>query len=153
IPANATQVTLSLSLFIHSFASSWTNTGGNPSLDYRPNTTANQQVRVDIMNPNGQLLGTTSATGVLRNEFLSAPGDPVSRTITINDNNLTAFKGQTIRLRIAAVNNRGKLIVGVDNVKLTALFDDTANPTLTGLKLRNPGVLGTDDLLHTTDPT
>src|SRR5262249_14435155 len=51
--------------------------------------------------------------------------------------------------------NQGKLLVGVDNVQLSATFDDVQAPVLSSVRLRNPGFLGSPDGLtpHTTDPT
>src|SRR5207247_2539588 len=64
------------------------------------------------------------------------------------------YKGKTIRFRVATTNNRGKLIVGVDNVKLTALYSDTTPPVLSGLKIRNPSALASPTLVDpTTDTT
>jgi hypothetical protein len=65
--------------------------------------------------------------GVLRNIFITAPGDPlvttapgdpqmtpVYRTIVAD---LSAFAGQRIRLRFAEVNNQLFLQMGVDKVR------------------------------------
>ncbi len=68
---------------------------------------------------------------------------------------LTSFRGQTVRIRIAAVNNMGPLLVGVDNVSLQSKFIDVVPPTFPGQPtLRNPGfVVNAAGLTSTTDPT
>jgi hypothetical protein len=60
-----------------------------------------------------------------------------------------------IRVRIGATNNRGRLLVGVDNVAFNATFPDTTGPTLTNLGVRNPAFFGAPGLNtpHTSDPT
>src|SRR5262249_13910808 len=63
-------------------------------------------------------------------------------------------RNRTVRLRIASANNRGQLIVAVDNVQVQTLFNDSEAPTITGLSLRNPGVGATASFGGaTTDPT
>src|SRR5262249_15729512 len=52
---------------------------------------------------------------------------------------LSAYVGKKVRLRIASANNRGKLIIGVDNVNILATYTDNKAPTIVGLGLRNPG--------------
>jgi hypothetical protein len=165
IPANATEVTLSLSLYIDNSDSrigstsgnptgQYSDTSGNPLLDFRIGAD-NQQVRVDIVDPAAPSILTVDPTFVFRNEFITKLNDPAVRQITITDADLTAFAGKTIRLRVAATNNRGRLIVGVDNVTVLAKFGDSTKPTLSGVGLRNPGFLGSPNgaTPHTTDPT
>ena len=102
-----------------------------PTLDYRVGS--NQQVRIDIMDPSGQILGLTTATGLLQNIFETTPttGTTVNMNLTAD---LTAVLGKLaasklVRLRITVVNSDGRLLVGIDNVKLTALFSDATAPT------------------------
>src|SRR5262249_12526460 len=72
----------------------------------------------------------------------------------IQDLDLTQFLGQTIRLRIASVNNQGRLIVGVDNVRIDATYADSSQPRIYNLRLRNPGFGVTPSFAgNTTDPT
>ncbi len=71
---------------------------------------------------------------------------------------LLAYKGQTIRIRVAAVNNQGPLIVGVNNVTLNVQFADSpvvlpgAAPTLTNLAVNNPSFFS-GGVPYTNDPT
>ncbi len=97
--------------------------------------------------------GAWSVPGdVLRNEFITTPTTALTYNSLVQDLDLTAFAGQTIRLRIASANNQGRLIIGVDNVKLFAQFADTAGPTLTGLNISNPAFVS-GGIPHTNDPT
>jgi hypothetical protein len=162
IPAGATSAKLTFTLYIDNTGSNgfWSDTT-NTNLDFR--TANNQQVRVDLMNPNdpsqnpnnpnANLLATTGS-GFYQNLYTTRTTDPsvITFTTTID---LSAFIGTTIRLRFAAANNQGKLIVGVDNVHLNVQFNDTQAPTLSGVVLRNPGFLGAPGTAtpHTNDPT
>jgi hypothetical protein len=79
---------------------------------------ANQQVRVDIMNPAAALDDVGS--GVLLNVFRTVAGDSLligPRTISAD---LTAFAGQTIRIRFVEVDNQLFQQFGVDAVDVTA---------------------------------
>jgi hypothetical protein len=155
LPAGASRITLSLDLFLHSFAP-FTDASTNPFLDYRT-LAANQQVRVDVIDPAAPgftILGVTAAAGLLKNEFQTTLTTPTTDALTLTDD-LTAFAGKTILLRIGTTNNKGKLLVGVDDLRVVAKFTDTAAPALTGVGLRSPGFLGTPDgkTPHTSDPT
>ncbi len=97
--------------------------------------------------------GTWTVPGdVLRNEFITTPTTALTFNSSVQDLDLTAFAGQTIRLRIAAANNKGLLIVGVDNVRVNVQFADNVAPTLTGLGISNPAFV-TAGIAHTNDPT
>ncbi len=66
--------------------------------------------------------------------------------------NLAQFAGKTIRIRIAAVNNQGPLIVGVDNVKLNVEFANSTAPKLANLAVNNPSFVSSG-IPYTNDPT
>src|SRR5205807_1496416 len=128
-------------------------------LDYN-NPNPNQQVRVDLIDPNVSLgsadpvLGSvTQQTGVLRNLFQTDSKSALTISKQIADGDLTAYAGKTIRLRIAAVNNRGLLIVGVDNVKLDVEYNDKTPPVLANLHVINPTFTDSSGVPHTSDPT
>jgi photosystem II stability/assembly factor-like uncharacterized protein len=159
IPDTASSAALSLSLFFKSDAP-FTDPGTNPSLDFLTTSggkpLANQQIRVDIMNPAAGLYeikaDAPGQPGVLRTLFQTVSGTPTTQSLTLGGGltfDLSLFKGRTIRLRIATVNNAAaappfgddKLIVGVDNVKLQTTFTDTQAPAFTiSPHLRNPGL-------------
>ncbi|HYV37174.1 MAG TPA: FG-GAP-like repeat-containing protein, partial [Gemmataceae bacterium] len=162
IPANATQLILSFSVYIDD---SWavlpySDTTVTPQLNF--NTLAdNQQVRVDLMNPNAPLLETvldntaTNTPGVYQNLYVTDPNQPLItssiQTVTLDP---ALYKGKTIRFRVAATNNRGLLVVGVDDVKLMARFSDSAPPSLTGVAVRNVSSIASPSVPDpTTDPT
>ncbi|MCI0704510.1 MAG: FG-GAP-like repeat-containing protein [Planctomycetia bacterium] len=157
IPANATSVRLTLSLYLDSFGD-WSDTNDFDLLDYRT-ALPNQQVRVDIVDPNardaqGMLLNELDVrNAVLQNLFLTDPNDPLTRSVSL-DVDLSAFAGRTIRIRIATTNNQGQLIVGVDNVSVEAILVDTISPELREVHLRNPTFLASPNTIEqSTDPT
>ncbi len=165
IPPKAQRVTLTFALYIDNTAfGAYSDTLLDPSLDYllsNQRRIPNQQVRVDIVDPAADLMDV--GRGVLQNLFLTTP----ATAFGLNANNLsyqtftvdlTALRdptrNRTVRLRFAAANNRGQLIVGVDNVQVQTLFNDTEAPNITGMQLRNPGVGATPSFAGaTTDPT
>jgi hypothetical protein len=161
---NVTSVTLSFTLYIDdSGANGFYSNTASTTLDWHG--PANQQVRVDILDPNNprqnpfdpnaNFLAVTSADGLLLNLFFTTPNDPAVQLVNKSGIDLSAYKGQTIRLRFGSANNQGKLIVGVDNVHLAVQYADSAAPTLTNVGLRNPGFAGSPGgtTPHTTDPT
>jgi hypothetical protein len=172
IPSTATSVLLTYRLYINN--NDPTNTFGysdpntTPQLDYFPDVPpslrqANQQVRVDIMDPNASITDVNSGLGggVLQNLFITSPTTPRVLPYTLNPGvaggaaiDLTAFRGRVIRLRIASVNDKGKLIVGLNDVQINAIFPNKEAPSLTGLMLRNPGIDATNTFGgKTTDTT
>ena len=164
IPANATSVRLSLSLYLNSadnftdIGLSGSNAPTDPLLDYRT-TDANQQVRIDIMSPSLNVLDI--GTGVRENLFKTQTNTTTGGTINFVGTSgatpsfdLIAYKGQTIRIRIAATNNQGKLIVGVDDVRVQTVFTDNTAPLVDRLNLRNPTFLSNASTTpQSTDPT
>jgi hypothetical protein len=162
IPQSAVSATLTFTLYIdNSDSLGFYSDPNNTNLDFH--TPNDQQVRVDLMNPTdpsqdpnnpaGNLLAV-SGSGFYQNLFETSPTS--AQILTFNGNfDLSKFIGATVRLRFAAANNRGKLIVGVDNVHLNVKYTDTQLPTLTGLALRNPGYLGAPGTAtpHTDDTT
>ena len=76
----------------------------------------NQQFRMDIMAPLAKLDGL--GPGVLRNVFLTEPGDPPLQGYTTIRTSLNQFAGRTVRLRFAEVDNQGFFQVGIDQVRI-----------------------------------
>jgi hypothetical protein len=174
IPATAVDAFLTFSLYFQSFArippnsqtpAFFTDPTVTPQLDYFPNQTnatrtPNQQVRVDIVNPTANIFTVTSGpTGVLMNLFQTTPSSPEEFGYGVNPGStetidLKQFAGQTIRFRVAEVNNQGLLVVGVANVQLNVLYSGVAPITITGVQLRNPGFGQTPSFGGaSTDPT
>src|SRR5262249_7759776 len=90
IPANITKLTVSFNLYIdntNAGAAGFSEPqGGTQTLDF--NSANNQQVRVDLMNPSADpfAVGTdagSSSPGVYLNLFLTAAGDPATRSIAM----------------------------------------------------------------------
>jgi D-alanyl-D-alanine carboxypeptidase len=78
---------------------------------------ANQQFRIDLVRPSAPIDSVAKAD-VLVNVFHTSPADPVSRQPTEVSVDVSAWAGQTVRLRLATTDNQGPLRVGVDNIRL-----------------------------------
>lgn len=76
----------------------------------------NQQFRMDIMARSAKVDGL--GAGVLRNVFLTEPGDPPLQGYITIRTSLTPFAGRTVRLRFAEVDNLGNFHVGIDQVRI-----------------------------------
>ena len=166
VPSNVYAATggslqFAMNLFIDPQGIAFSNPNINPSLDYRTGA-ANYQVRVDILDASDtNLEDTTVGPGhVLATIFATTPSTQLTngefdQIITANlTAALAAYAGKQVILRISGVTNQGPLIVGVDNVSVTATYTDTTNPSDTGPQLRNLGYQTTaGGLATTTDPT
>ncbi len=80
---------------------------------------ANQQVRVDVLKPNAPI-ESLSPNDILATPYASKNGDPQELAPTLLTADLSAFAGQTVRLRIAAAAQEGALAVGVDDVSIVS---------------------------------
>ncbi len=169
LPASATALSFSIDLYIQSLTGF---TSGEASLFYNnpnntnPNVGNDQQVRVDIMNPNapGFAITDTEADGkgdILQNIFQTNSTDRNTLNLKLRNIDLSsllaAYGGKQVLIRIATVNNMGPMIVGVDNVGLQTKYADVIAPTFPGQpQLRNPGYLtgpSNPPVFSTTDPT
>jgi len=79
---------------------------------------ANQQLRIDLVAPSAPIR-SLAADDVLATVFATGRHGMLRLTPTVLHRDLTAFAGQTVRLRIAEVDNQGFFQVGVDDVQLT----------------------------------
>ena len=104
---SGTSPTFSLRVFVQNQADDYF---APPTLDYT--TIPNQQVRVDIMSPAAPLFDV--GAGVLRNLFVTLPGSPQIQGYLVIAADLSAYAGQTVRIRVAEVDNQQGLNVGVD---------------------------------------
>jgi hypothetical protein len=84
------------------------------SLDYT--ITPNQQARIDLMTTGSAT--TDVGAGVLVNLYQTKVGDPLVSGYTSISADVTAFSGQTVRLRIAEVDNQSNFAFGVDGVSI-----------------------------------
>jgi D-alanyl-D-alanine carboxypeptidase len=77
---------------------------------------ANQQFRIDLLSPSAPI-DSVAKGDVLTNLFHTSPGDPARRQPTEVRVDVSAWAGQTVRLRLATTDNQGPLRVGVDNIR------------------------------------
>ena len=84
---------------------------------------ANQQFRIDLLRPSAPI-DSVAKEDVLVNVFHTSPGDPARRQPKIVSADLSPWAGQTVRLRLAATDNRGPLRVGVDNIRFERIGTD-----------------------------
>ncbi len=87
----------------------------------------NQQVRVDVLKPSAPI-ESVSPNDILATVFASKNGDPNEIVPTLLTADLSAFAGQTVRLRIADAAQQGQMIVGVDGVSVAS--DPLPQPTV-----------------------
>jgi CubicO group peptidase (beta-lactamase class C family) len=84
---------------------------------------ANQQFRIDLLAPSAPI-DSVAHGDVLAGIFATAPGDPDRREPTAVSVDLSRWAGQTVRLRLAATNNRGPLRAGVDDIRFEPIGAD-----------------------------
>jgi len=80
-------------------------------------TVPNQQYRIDVIRP-GAAIDSVAPGDVLLNVFRTRTGDPLALAPTPVIANLSAFAGQTVRLRFAVTVNQNQLNGGVDAVSV-----------------------------------
>jgi D-alanyl-D-alanine carboxypeptidase len=83
---------------------------------------ANQQFRIDLLRPSAPI-DSVAKSDVLVNVFHTSPGDPARRQPTEARVDVSAWAGQTVRLRLAGTDNQGPLRVGVDNIRFQRIGD------------------------------
>ena len=86
------------------------------TMDYEGDV-ENQQYRIDIVAPSAPV-DSVAAPHVLANVFRTSPGDADRREPSAVTVDLSKWEGQTVRLRLAGVDNRGPLRAGVDDIRL-----------------------------------
>jgi hypothetical protein len=106
-----------------------------PTLDYTVNP--NQQYRVDVMRTSAPIMSVASGD-VLANLFITNPGAPLTLAPTLMNYDISAFAGQTIRLRFAAVDNQSNFNASVDAVCITGGSVPTPTPTPTPTPVASP---------------
>lgn len=112
---NGAQATFRATIYVENLAGDYV-IAPTVGLDYT--SEANQQVRVDVMDPAAAVADV--GAGVLLNIFQTQPGDSLilpPRQITAD---LSAFAGQTVRIRFAEVDNQNFQHFGVDAVDVSA---------------------------------
>lgn len=77
----------------------------------------NQQYRIDVIDPTAPI-HSLEADHVLATVFRTESGDPTALEPTSVSIDLSPWEGQTIRLRVAQIDNQGPLRAGIDDVRL-----------------------------------
>jgi CubicO group peptidase (beta-lactamase class C family) len=77
---------------------------------------ANQQFRIDLVAPSAPI-DSVGHRDVLVNIFKTSAGDPNRREPSTVSVDLSPWAGRTVRLRLAATDNRGPLRAGVDDIR------------------------------------
>jgi hypothetical protein len=95
----------------------------------------NQQFRIDVMRPEAPLESLDPAD-ILRTVFTTKPGDPARMTPRKLTTNLSAFAGQTVRIRIANAVTEEVFNAGVDSVSVSTTRPAGQLPS--GGSRRNP---------------
>lgn len=130
IPANAGTVNFSAIIFLHNRAGDYFN----PVPDSLEHTDVpNQQFRVDIMDPGAPIRDI--GAGVLLPVFATTPGDALDSGYLNLTANLSAFAGQTVRLRFALADTEFFFHAGVDAVSVDAQSTATGVPAAGPLAL------------------
>lgn len=80
---------------------------------------ANQQYRIDVLNPAAPI-NSMNAQDILATVFATSTGSPPELGATAYTADLTRFGGQTVRLRFAEADNRGNLFAGADSVAIAS---------------------------------
>jgi hypothetical protein len=86
----------------------------------------NQQYRIDVMKPDAPLESVDPAD-ILRTLFVTKPGDPQKLAPTRLTANLSAFAGQTVRLRIANAVHEEVFNAGVDAVSISSALPGSSS--------------------------
>jgi hypothetical protein len=81
---------------------------------------ANQQYRIDVMKPSAAV-DSVNPGDILTTVFRTNPGDPEALTPKVVTANLTPFAGQTVRLRLAEVDNEFYFNAGADSVSISTV--------------------------------
>jgi hypothetical protein len=88
-----------------------------PSLDY-DYTGPNQQYRVDVIKPTA-MNDSVSSSDILKPVFATGATSPETMAPTLMSADLSAFAGQTVRLRAAQADNESFMHAGLDGVSIT----------------------------------
>jgi D-alanyl-D-alanine carboxypeptidase len=84
---------------------------------------ANQQFRIDLVAPSAPI-DSVGHGDVLENIFATSAGDSNRREPSTVSVDLSRWAGRTVRLRLAATDNRGPLRAGVDDIRFEPIGAD-----------------------------
>jgi hypothetical protein len=85
-----------------------------------PGLPPNEQYRIDVMKPSAAL-DSVSSGDILATAFRTLSGDPTSLGPTLKTADLSAFAGQTVRIRLAVVVTEDVLNAGADAIGVHGL--------------------------------
>ena len=105
--------TLSLTVFYVNGA----GTFSSPDTLHHQTGEANQQYRIDPVDVSAPI-DSLAEGDVLANIFHTLPGYPKRLEPTAVTFDLSPWKGQTVRIRLATTDNQGPLRAGVDDIRL-----------------------------------
>jgi hypothetical protein len=108
------------------------------------NLVPNQQFRADIMMPGSDAFDVGAQ--VLANVYQTDPGDPLVSGYSTVTFDLSAYAGQTIRIRFAEVDNQNFFQAGVDNVAILDGPGGSSTGTVTNGGFETNGGAGTSSL-------
>jgi hypothetical protein len=132
VPLDLIGASLSFQVFMNNQADKYFVPGlgdnpGDPSLAYDFTQGSNQQARIDIMTTSADIF-SVKPDDILMNLFQTNPGDPLLsgyNMIVPNNTDLTTMLlghlGETLRFRIAEVDNQNYFNFGVDDIQLNAV--------------------------------
>jgi hypothetical protein len=79
----------------------------------------NEQFRVDVIKPSAPIFSVEPGD-ILATVFANKPGDPTRMGFTRFSTDLSAFAGQTVRIRLGNVVSEGELNAGADDIAITS---------------------------------
>lgn len=96
---------------------------------------SNQQFRIDVIRP-GAPIATLDPADILATAFRTQPGGPGKMGPTQVAADISAFAGQTVRLRVAVAASKEVLAAGVDRVAITPNPPAPGGPGLDSKRFR-----------------
>lgn len=101
----------------------------------------NQQYRIDVMDPLAPI-DSVDPADILATVLATKAGDPQALAPKVFTADLTNFKGQTVRLRMAEADTQGYFVAGVDSVSIGPLPPPVRQPILPAAPPSNVFTIG-----------
>ena len=123
LPASATDAAFQARIWYHNWAGSFVNPASLSETVF-----PNQQFRIDVISPSSPV--TVMGAGILQTIFTTTSSSAFTLPgYTVVTASLGAFAGQTIRIRIAEVDNQSNFHAGTDDVSIVGTVNQppTAN--------------------------
>jgi hypothetical protein len=140
LPPGGSQYMLNLIAYYQTLAAIASPNSLNPAV------TPNEQYRIDVMKPTAPI-DSVDASDILLTVFRTLSGDPQTLAPTQKTADLSAYAGQTVRLRFAEVDNQDVFNASVDAVSVntnaftigTATLNKKKGTATVPLTLPDPG--------------